>query len=74
MPIYPNSNSKVASKNTDFDCWYIRTHTKEKSSKISNTEVTILLSSHENTFTKLRSWLKSTLYHKPPYALQNSTI
>ena len=38
-----NSKFKVSSKNADFDCWYIGTHTKEKPSKISNIEVAILL-------------------------------
>ena len=34
--IYSNSKFKVTCKNADFECWYIRIHTKEKSSKISN--------------------------------------
>ena len=32
----------VTSKKIDFDCWYIRNHTKEKLSKISNIAVAIL--------------------------------
>ena len=38
MFIYSNSKLKVA----DFECQYIRTHTKEKSSKISNITFAIL--------------------------------
>ena len=34
--IYSNSKFKATCKNEDFKCRYIRTHTKEKPSKISN--------------------------------------
>ena len=34
--IYSNSKFKVTCKKGDFECRYIRTHTKEKPSKISN--------------------------------------
>ena len=44
-----NSKFKVTCKNTDFECWYIGTHIKEKPFKISDIEVAILLSSHQNT-------------------------
>ena len=43
---------KVTTKNTEFDFWYIDTHTKEKQSKISNTEAAISLSSYQNTLLK----------------------
>ena len=47
--------------NADFDCWYIGTHTKEKPSKIANTEVTILLSSHQITLIAILSTLEAYL-------------
>ena len=56
ISIYSISKFWVTSKTADFDCWYIGTHTKEKPSKISNTEVAILLS-HQNTLHKLPSWV-----------------
>ena len=56
LSIYTNSKFKVTNTNTDFDCWYIGTHTKEIPSKISNMEVAILLF-YQNTLTKLPSWV-----------------
>ena len=41
--------SQKSEKNLDFDGWYIWTLTKEKSSKIPNIEVAILLFFHQNT-------------------------
>ena len=41
--IYSNSKCKVTCKNTDFERWYIRTHAKDKLSKISNITFAILL-------------------------------
>ena len=52
-----NSKFKVTGKNVNFDCWYIGTHTKKKPSKISNIEVTISLSSHQNTLRVLSECL-----------------
>ena len=40
--IYSSSKFKVTHSNVDFECWYIRTHTKEKPSKISNITFAIL--------------------------------
>ena len=40
--IYSHSKFKVICKNADFECRYIRTHTKEKPSKISNIAFAIL--------------------------------
>ena len=40
--IYSNSKFKVTYKNADFECHYIRTHTKQKPSKISNIKFSIL--------------------------------
>ena len=42
--IYSNSNFKVTSKNGNFECWYLRTHTEEKLSKTSNITFAILSS------------------------------
>ena len=53
--IYSNSKFKVTSKNADFECRRIRTHTEEKPSKISNIKFAILPYSYKNTSTKLPS-------------------
>ena len=42
----------------------IGTHTEEKPSKISNIEVAILLSSYQNTLTKLQSWVNWRLLYR----------
>ena len=47
--IYSNSKIKVTCKNADFECWYIRTHTKEKPSKISNIAFTIFREVNKNS-------------------------
>ena len=47
---YSNSKFKVTCKNTDFECWYNRTHTKEKLSKIPNITFAILPFAHKNTY------------------------
>ena len=57
ISIYFNSKFEVTRKNKDFYFWFIGTHTKEKQSKISNTEVIILLSFPQNTLIKLPSWV-----------------
>ena len=66
-----NSKFEVICKNEDFECRYIRTHTKEKPSKISNITFAILLFSHQNTLTKLPSCVlwSLLLLMKPSYAL-----
>ena len=45
--IYSNSKFNVTIKNADFDCWYIRNHTKDKPSKISNIEVAMANKSYK---------------------------
>ena len=49
ISIYSIWKFKVTYKNEDFECWYIRTHTKEKTSTISILTFAILLFSHNNT-------------------------
>ena len=53
--IYFNSKFKVTCRNGDFECWYIRTYSKEKLSKISNITFTDLPFSHWNTLTAILS-------------------
>ena len=74
--IYSNSKFKVTCKNTDFEFWYIRTHTVEKSSKISNITFSILPFSYKNTLTKLPSWVlwSLLLLTKPSDVLQNGSF
>ena len=52
--IYSNSTFVVNCKNADFECRYIRTHTKEKP---SNIKLAILLFYLKNIPTKLLSWV-----------------
>ena len=74
--IYFNSKFKVTCKNGDFECRYIRTHSEEKTSKISNIAFVILPFSHQNVLTKLPSWVLWNLFllMKPPDALQNGSF
>ena len=58
--IYTNSKFNVTWTNVDFECQYMRTHTEEKSYKISNITFTILPFSHKNTFIAILSTLEST--------------
>ena len=53
--LYSNSKFKVTCKNADFEYQYIRSHTEEKRSEISDVTFAILPFSHENTSTKLPS-------------------
>ena len=48
--IYFNPKFKVTCKNGNFECRYIKTHSKEKTSKIYNNTFAILPFSHQNTF------------------------
>ena len=63
MEIFINSNwkFKVTCKNADFKFWYIRIHSEEKPSKISNITCFYIrhyaFFSHQNTWTKLSSWV-----------------
>ena len=74
--IYFNSKFKVTYKNGDFKCRYIRTHSEEKPSKIFNITFAILPFSHQNTLTKLLSWVlwSLLLLMKPSEALQNGSF
>ena len=53
-------------RNTDFECWYIRTHTKEKLSKISNITFAIFafLPEKKNTQTKWPSGFFGIYYSR----------
>ena len=57
--IFINSYSKfkVTCKKADFECRYIRTHTKEKPSKISNIAFAILTFYQKNTQTEWPPWV-----------------
>ena len=76
ISIYFNSIFKVTCKNGDFECQYIRTHSEEKSSEISNITFAILPFSHQNILTKLPSWVlwSLLLLVKISDALQNSSF
>ena len=51
---------KITCKNADFECRYIRTQTKEKTFKISNSTFAILPFSHKNTLTNFTILTQTT--------------
>ena len=65
-------------KNLVFECWYIRTHDKEKPSKISNKTLTILPSNKKKSQAEWLSWvlwnLLLVLFTKPSDTLQNESF
>ena len=74
--IYSNSKFKVTSKNTDYKCLYIRTHTKEKPSKFLTLGPTVAIFSHHEILINLPSWVLWSLLFvmKLSDALQNGSF
>ena len=56
--IWSNSKLKVTCKSVVYECRYIRTHTKEKASKIPNINFAILLSNYLHNYqTEWPTWV-----------------
>ena len=74
--IYFDLKFKVFCKNGDFEFRYIKTHSEEKPSEISNITFAILPFSHQNTSTKLPSWVfwSLLLLMEPSDALQTGSF
>ena len=56
--IYSNSKFKVTWKNVNFECQYIRTHSEENPSNISDIVFATLPVSHQNTL-RGHNWVHS---------------